>query len=157
MTKHERNRNTLKLKAEFLRAYRLAGWVRKAEELCGIKRGRHQSWLKSDPLYKMAFEEAKQDALEVLEHAAFTRAVDGVEKPTGWYKGEAGGVVKEYSDYLLGVLLKANAPEKYRERYQVDVNQKTYDDMVFDIAREDGVIGDEPEEPMEPPDGETIH
>ena len=42
-----------------------------------------------------------------------------MEKPTGWYKGEAGGYVTEYSDTLLIFLLKALRPEKFRERVEV--------------------------------------
>ena len=46
------------------------------------------------------------------------RAVEGVEEPVGWYKGEAGGVVRKYSDTLLIFLLKGRKPEMYRERYE---------------------------------------
>lgn len=157
MTRHEIKLRTLKKKAAFLRAYRMVGWVAKAAEVSGLKPTLHRSWLHSDPLYKKAFEDAKTDALEVLEHAAHTRAVDGVEKPAGWYKGEAGGVVREYSDTLLMFLMKGIAPEKYRERYQVDVNHKTWDDMVFDIAREQGEALDDPGEEPDGSEGETVH
>ena len=39
-------------------------------------------------------------------------------RPAGWYKGKAGGTVREYSDLLLIFLLKGMRPEKYRERYK---------------------------------------
>ena len=37
----------------------------------------------------------------------------------GWYKGQPGGYVREYSDLLLMFRLKALRPEKYRERVDV--------------------------------------
>ena len=71
-------------------------------------------------------------------------------------KGQAGGTVREYSDTLLIFLLKGMKPEKYRERYQVDHNVKTWDDMVFEIAREDGLIEDD--SASKPPgDKDTLH
>ncbi len=49
----------------------------------------------------------------------YRRAVKGVKKAVGWYKGVAGGYVREYSDLLLMFQLKALRPEKYRERVDV--------------------------------------
>ncbi len=37
----------------------------------------------------------------------------------GWYKGEPGGYVQEYSDLLLMFRLKAMRPEKYRDRVEI--------------------------------------
>ncbi len=34
---------------------------------------------------------AKEDAADTLEAEACRRAVEGVEKPVGWYKGKPGG------------------------------------------------------------------
>ena len=45
--------------------------------------------------------------------------MEGWEEPVGWYKGEAGGTVRRFSDTLLIFLLKGAAPEKYRERLEV--------------------------------------
>ncbi len=59
---------------------------------------------------------AKLQAADVLEAEAHRRAVEGVEEAVGWYKGEAGGTVRKYSDVLLIFLLKSLQPERYRER-----------------------------------------
>ena len=64
------------------------------------------------------FEEASEDAADSLEAEARRRAVEGVEEPVGWYKGQAGGVVRKYSDTLLIFLLKGRRPELYRERFE---------------------------------------
>ena len=56
---------------------------------------------------------------DALEAEAIRRATEGVLKPTGWYKGEPGGYIREYSDILLIFLLKGAKPDKYAERVQV--------------------------------------
>ncbi len=42
--------------------------------------------------------------------------MEGVEEPVRWYKGEAGGMVRKYSDVLLIFLLKGLRPDKYKDR-----------------------------------------
>lgn len=67
-------------------------------------------------------QESEQVAIEIaadlLEEEARRRAVEGVEKPVGWYRGEAGGHIREYSDTLLIVLLKATRPQRFAERVE---------------------------------------
>ncbi len=60
--------------------------------------------------------QARQDD---IEDAMFTRAITGVKKGV-WYKGRLMGHEKVYSDGLLTTMAKAEMPEKYRERTQVD-------------------------------------
>nr|NIP59005.1 hypothetical protein [Gemmatimonadota bacterium]NIR79393.1 hypothetical protein [Gemmatimonadota bacterium]NIT88066.1 hypothetical protein [Gemmatimonadota bacterium]NIU31898.1 hypothetical protein [Gemmatimonadota bacterium]NIU36517.1 hypothetical protein [Gemmatimonadota bacterium] len=82
----------------FLTAFRELCNIRQAAESAGISRRTHYRWMDVDQEYVQAFEAAKEDAADLLEAEAWRRAVDGVEKPVGWYKGEAGGKVREYSD-----------------------------------------------------------
>ena len=79
-------------------------------------RSSHYRWREKDSEYREAFDQAKEDATDVLEAEAHRRAVEGVEESVGWYKGVPGGTVRRYSDVLLIFLLKALRPEKYRER-----------------------------------------
>jgi hypothetical protein len=65
--------------------------------------------------FARSWDNAMEVAIDALEAEARRRAVEGVDEPVGWYKGEAGGKVRRYSDTLLIVLLKAHRPEKYRE------------------------------------------
>lgn len=58
--------------------------------------------------------------VSALEDEAHRRAFDGVDEPV-FYKGEDCGAVKKYSDTLAIFLLKAHAPEKYRERQDLTV------------------------------------
>ena len=82
----------------------------------GIGRRTHYNWLSSDSAYADRFEEAKEEAVEMLETEARRRAMSGVERIL-YYKGQEIGRERHYSDRLLMFLLKAARPEKYRERY----------------------------------------
>ena len=100
----------------FLAVYGKMGVVKRACEVAQVARSSHYEWMEKNPAYRRAFEEAQEDAADTLEAEVYRRAVKGVRKPIGWYKGVAGGFVREYSDLLLMFRLKALRPEKYRER-----------------------------------------
>ena len=121
-------------KRAFLAAYRETGNIRLACQAAQIGRSSHYRWL-DDPDYAEEFERAKKDAVDVLEAEARRRAVEGWEEPVGWYKGEAGGTVRRYSDTLLIFLLKGAAPEKYRERMEVSGALKGLDFSVMTDAQ----------------------
>ncbi len=106
-------------KRAFLAAFRETGNVRLACEVAKVGRSSHYRWLEEEPAYREAFDQAKLQAADVLEQEAHRRAVEGVEEPVGWYKGEAGGTVRRYSDTLLIFLLKGVLPDRYRERVDV--------------------------------------
>ncbi len=66
-----------------------------------------------------ALRQAEEAAADLIEREAIRRAVEGVQKPTGWYQGEPGGFVTEYSDVLTIFLLKGLRPERYKERVEM--------------------------------------
>ena len=74
---------------------------------------------KADEAFQAGLGVAREIAADMIESEAFRRAVHGVEKPTGWYKGVAGGTVREYSDILAIFLLKGLRPEKYKDRMEM--------------------------------------
>jgi len=83
-------------------------------------------WLESDPVFAAAYAEAEAKALAVLEREAHRRAVEGSPYTrTSYWHGEPVGTdyKVEYSDALLTTLLRARAPEKYREQSAVTVAQ----------------------------------
>jgi hypothetical protein len=72
----------------------------------------YQEWNKQ-PEFKAAFEQAAEDATDLLEEEARRRAIEGVPEPhfyEGWVR-----VVQKYSDSLLMFLLKGKR-EAYREK-----------------------------------------
>ena len=129
-------------KRAFLTAYANTGKKGLAAELAGIERSTiyTRQW-REDAQFQEALERAQLMAVDVLEGEAHRRAVEGWEEPVGWYKGEAGGVVRKYSDLLLIFLLKGIRPEKYRERMEmrgafanIDISQLP-DELVARLAR----------------------
>lgn len=100
----------------FLAAFRESGNVSAAAKLAAIHRCTHYQWFKTDACYAEAFQVAKQEAADLLEAEAHRRAVEGTLVPVGWYKGQPGGYVREYSDSLLVTLMKASNPYKFGDR-----------------------------------------
>ena len=72
------------------------------------------AWQEHDQEFLLAFHEAEVQSTESLETEARRRAATGVEEPV-YQGGVQVGTVTKYSDTLLIFLLKARAPEKYRE------------------------------------------
>jgi hypothetical protein len=118
------SRQSRRLKEKFIEHYRVLGNITSAAALAAIP---HRSivyeWQEHDDAFAAAFREAELVATEHLEHEARRRAVEGVVTETPIYSrtGELLNTIIEtkYSDTLLIFLLKARAPEKYRERFDV--------------------------------------
>jgi uncharacterized protein YycO len=114
----------------FLAAYAECGTILHAAKAAKITRETHYEWLRSDEAYKERFEEARKEAVEYLEREARRRAIEGTRSKKFTKSGdpivdpETGKQYEEleYSDTLLIFLLKANAPEKYRERSDLNVS-----------------------------------
>ena len=73
----------------------------------------------SSPKFRADWDEALEEARELLEAEARRRAAMGVEEPV-FYKGQVVGHIRKYSDNLLMFLLKAHWPEKFRENLSID-------------------------------------
>ena len=107
-------------KRAYLAAYAATGGKGLAAKLAGIDRSAiYQPGWRDDPQFQEALERARLMAIDVLEDEATRRAVEGWEEPVGWYKGEAGGYVRRYSDNLLMFKLKGELPQKYAERVEL--------------------------------------
>lgn len=78
------------------------------------------------PDFRSAWDTAVEDAIDLLEEAAFKRATKGVTE-TVWMRDTNGkpkkvGEIKRYSDRMTEVLLKAHRPEKYRDRVSQEIS-----------------------------------
>lgn len=109
---HKRQQN-------FLVAIRRTGNITRAAEEAAVARSAHYDWM-NDPGYAEQFRDAMEEARDRLEAECWRRAVEGVEEPTGWYQGAAGGTIRKYSDSLLMFLTKAARPERFRENYALE-------------------------------------
>lgn len=114
----------------------------RAALLSGVDRDNHYLWMKKDPEYALAFEEAWSRGLDVLEAEIHRRAFIGVRKPVfhagkraldfeldeaGNPKLDAHGkpiavpaVIIEFSDTLAMFTLNGERPHKYRQRSSVE-------------------------------------
>jgi len=86
----------------FLAALRNSGNIRAACQAAGIDRPKAYNHRDKDPAFAAAWQEALEDAVDVLEAVARQRAL-------------------EMSDTLLIFLLKSHRPEKYRETFRHQV------------------------------------
>lgn len=111
----------------FLKELAQRGIVSDAAEVTGMSRAVFYEWRNADPEFAQQWEQALEIAIERAEREAWRRGVEGIEKPViGRIERDKDGIVKdaegkeiyirEYSDGLLTTILKANKPEKYREK-----------------------------------------
>lgn len=109
------SRAVIELQAKYLDEWRRTGSPAAAREF--IKRDRRtvQMWRARNPVFNAQCESCAEAVVADFEVEAKRRAVEGVERPmvSG---GKVVAKVREYSDSLLSLLLRANAPEKYRPR-----------------------------------------
>ncbi len=68
-----------------------------------------------DVEFAKQMEEARMSASDLLEAEAHRRGVEGIERPI-MHGGRQVGVIKEYSDRMLELLLKANNPDKFNDK-----------------------------------------
>jgi hypothetical protein len=81
---------------------------------------------KVDNEFFAAWDRAEQEAVDLLEAAAWQRATKGCEEPV-YMKDENGKIklvtkIPRYSDTLLIFLLKAGRPAKYRETIRSELS-----------------------------------
>lgn len=107
-------------KSVFLRWLRKKGNVTAACDKAKVARSWVYEVREQDADFAAAWADALTEATERLEMEARRRAHDGVLEPV-FYQGDKVGTVRKYSDTLLIFLLKAHAPEKYRDNSRVEL------------------------------------
>jgi hypothetical protein len=113
------NKLSVEKKLEFLSAMCDDGLtVFDAAERIGVSRVTLYKHRGLDPEFAAAWDKAYDDGTTVLEAEAQRRAVQGVTEAV-YNKGVVVGHVQKYSDLLLIFLLKARAPQKFRDNVDV--------------------------------------
>lgn len=107
-----------KKKKAFLVAFRKTGNMGDTAALVGTTRATVYDWRHHDPEFSKAYDAAEEDAADAIEAEVHRRAVLGWEEPLSWQGQLTGDVVRKYSDMLLGLLIKAHKPERFRERHE---------------------------------------
>jgi hypothetical protein len=124
------NRTARHARAQFLEELARRGIVSDACKAAGVARRTAYEWRAADTVFAAAWDEALDQAVDTMEREAHRRAVEGVEEPViGRVERDRDGIltdedgnplyIRKYSDSLLTTMLKANRPEKYRERTDV--------------------------------------
>lgn len=115
---------------KFLEHFEQYGNVSHAARAAGVTREAVYRKRHTSKLFAMEFDQARAIAVENLEMRAYKRATAEVEP----------------SDRLMELLLKANAPEKYRERAEVLSKVQSVTRVIVELPAE----GSAP--PMLPPE-----
>ena len=107
-------------KRAYATALAITGMKGRAAELAGVHKStpNTKQW-REDRELQEALRQAEQMVGDLIEDELYRRGVEGVDKPTGWYKGKPGGYVKEYDTTAAIFLLKGLRPEKYADRSHV--------------------------------------
>lgn len=112
-------------KRAFLAALEANGGNRTgAAAAVGIERTLAYRWLKEDPEYAKAFEEALSHAADVLEDEVVRRAKAGILEPIYNRAGNLIGHKLRYSDSLLLARLAADRPDRWRSRVSAELTGK---------------------------------
>lgn len=86
----------------------------------GISRQTAYNWREANDEFAREWERAVRVGVTALEDEAHRRAFEGADEPV-FHKGEVCGTVRKYSDTLAIFLLKAHAPDKYRENTRLQL------------------------------------
>lgn len=130
----------------FLKAYRESGNIKHSCKVAGINRQTYYNWRDHDEAFQAELPDAREDACDTLEFAAYDRAVQGIprkvvsmgrvvyeEIPVLDEEGKPKLnkqeepivrhgkplIEREYSDSLLITLLKGNLPKKYKDKVEL--------------------------------------
>lgn len=128
-------RTLSKKKEDFLLCLAEYASVSRAATKSKNARSNIYEWLKKDIKFKAAFEEACDVATKSLEDEAIRRAYEGVNKPV-FQGGKKVGTIKEYSDTLLIVLLKARDPDRYKDRSAKEITGKDGKPIATEVKHE---------------------
>jgi len=118
MAKKATKATLLRARERFIEHLALTCSITKAAKFAKVNRSTVYGWRDEEPEFAAAWERALLLGADKLEDEAIRRAADGMLKPI-YQNGIKVGSVREYSDTLMCLLLKAHKPEKFRERSEV--------------------------------------
>lgn len=107
-------------RAGFIRVLSKYGNVTKAAEAVGKNRAYVYHVRTADKAFADQWDAALLDAADNIEFEALRRAKRGTLKPI-YYKGQRVGYDREYSDTLMGMMLKGHKPDKYGDKLTLKI------------------------------------
>jgi hypothetical protein len=105
----------------FLDELALAHTITHAARAAGIGRQTVYELRQRDETFALAWADAIEAGSDFIEEEVRRRAVEGTEKPI-MYQGEVVAHVREFSDRLIELELKARRPQKYRENIALELS-----------------------------------
>ena len=136
----------------FLDLLRRMGNVSLAAKTVGHSRNAVYRARAKSETFARQWDDAIEEACDVLEAEARRRAFSGVDEPV-FHKGEVVGHVRKYSDTLLIFLLKGYRPERFRDGYRPGDGEGDWQEPVWVLkpfSPAQRLL--EPGPPPEPPD-----
>ena len=106
-------------KPAFLEVLRETGNVTLAVQHVGQSRNQVHDVRQRSKRFAAQWDDALEDATDLLEAEARRRAFTGIDKPV-FFKGEVVASIKKYSDPLLMFLLEAYDPQMFRDGGKVE-------------------------------------
>lgn len=108
----KKTRSAARARSRFIEVLRQTANVSRAAREAGIPSSTLYRQRARFAAFARQWDEAMNEALDMLEEVLIERARDGVEKPV-YYGGEQRGTVRVYSDTLGMFMLRAKRPEIY--------------------------------------------
>ena len=118
----------------FIEVLRETGNVTLAAQHAGQSRNQVHDVRRHSEDFAAQWDDALEEAADLLEAEAWRRAVTGIDKPR-FYKGKVVGSTKKYSGRLLMFLLEAYNPQKFRDGGKVEQPGATDVDVDRDIQK----------------------
>ena len=106
-------------KPAFIEVLHETGNVTLAARYAGQSRNQVHDVRQRSKRFAAQWDDALEDATDLLEAEARRRAFTGIDKPV-FYKGKVVGSTKKYSGRLLMFLLEACNPQKFRDGVKVE-------------------------------------
>lgn len=117
------NRTAQHARALFLAELARRGVVSGACKAANIARRTSYEWRDADAQFAADWQAALDVAIDAAEAEAYRRGVEGWDEPVFGRVGKDQdgevGTIRRHSDAMLNTILKANRPEKFRERTDV--------------------------------------
>lgn len=110
-------------KEQFLDHLRINANVSEAAKSIGVSRQAIYNERKEDKEFAEAWEDALGEALDNLESALYSRAINGVTNDV-FYEGVPCGTKTEYSDTAAMFLLKNRRPEVFSDKVRQEITGK---------------------------------
>lgn len=138
------DRTLLRARELFLEALAGGASITRSAQAAAVGRTTVYEWREADEAFAAAWDDALEAGSDLLEDEARRRAVEGVERPVVAMgkiaRNDDGTVLKirEYSDTLLAMMLKAKKPKEYRDR--LDVNAKHSGGLTLNVTSDDASL-----------------